>query len=25
LFRQDRPGDWQSVFAKMAAVLDRAP
>jgi tetratricopeptide (TPR) repeat protein len=25
LFRQDRPGDWQGVFAKMAAALDHAP
>jgi tetratricopeptide (TPR) repeat protein len=25
LFRQDRPGDWQSVFAKMAVALDHAP
>jgi ADP-heptose:LPS heptosyltransferase len=23
LFRQDRPGDWQSVFSKMTAALDR--
>jgi hypothetical protein len=22
LFRQDRPGDWQSVFAKMKTELD---
>jgi len=25
LFRQDGLGDWQNVFAKMAAALDRAP
>ena len=24
LFRQDRPGDWQSVFSKMKARLDLA-
>jgi ADP-heptose:LPS heptosyltransferase len=25
LFHQDRASDWQSVFAKIAAAVDRAP